>query len=256
MSSVSLEMQEQRILFGSAEVQLNCSIALAPKMTAMVHGACIGAGIELATFCKIIAKEDAFFQLPEIGLGLLPGAGGTASLPRRIGRYDTALLAITGKTIYSDEALELGLMTKLDPINSVFSPVFSYYPAKQLAGLVVWELCPKLNFLGNLELLIRSLTSWKSASETWLWFQDDDCRHAFPCSSAIPITAVPASWVMRTSHLSGERFSPPRTITSSTRPREIGSHPHLENQLWLGTTHLNPPLIKACIFSDTCSPRT
>ena len=87
---------------------------LAPKMTAMVHGACIGAGIELAAFCKkIIAKEDAFFQLPEIGLGLLPGAGGTASLPRRIGRYDTALLAITGKTINSDEALELGLIDEI-----------------------------------------------------------------------------------------------------------------------------------------------
>tara|TARA_B100000242_G_scaffold254055_2_gene196633 strand:- start:796 stop:1056 length:261 start_codon:yes stop_codon:yes gene_type:complete len=83
-------------------------------MTAKVHGACIGAGIELAAFCKkIIAKEDAFFQLPEIGLGLLPGAGGTASLPRRIGRYDTALLAITGKTIYSDEALELGLIDEI-----------------------------------------------------------------------------------------------------------------------------------------------
>ena len=83
-------------------------------MTAMVHGACIGAGIELAAFCKkIIAKEDAFFQLPEIGLGLLPGAGGTASLPRRIGRYDTALLAITGKTINSDEALELGLIDEI-----------------------------------------------------------------------------------------------------------------------------------------------
>ena len=83
-------------------------------MTAKVQGACIGAGIELAAFSKIIAKEDAFFQLPEIGLGLLPGAGGTASLPRRIGRYDTALLAITGKTINCDEALELGLIDEVD----------------------------------------------------------------------------------------------------------------------------------------------
>ena len=83
-------------------------------MTAKVHGACIGAGIELAAFCKkIIAEEDAFFQLPEIGFGLLPGAGGTASLPRRIGRYDTALLAITGKTISSDEALKLGLIDEI-----------------------------------------------------------------------------------------------------------------------------------------------
>ena len=88
--------------------------SLAPKMTAEVHGACIGAGIELTAFCKkIISTEDAFFQLPEIGFGLIPGSGGTASLTRRIGRYDTALLALTGRTISADKALDLGLVDEI-----------------------------------------------------------------------------------------------------------------------------------------------
>jgi len=70
--------------------------AMTGRLRAEVHGACIGAGIELAAFAHhVIATPDAFFQLPEVGMGLIPGAGGTASLPRRIGRQRTAYLALT-----------------------------------------------------------------------------------------------------------------------------------------------------------------
>src|SRR5690606_38042624 len=62
----------------------------APRMRAEVHGAGVGAGIELAAFAdRVVARRDAFFALPELELGLLPGAGGTVSLPRRIGRQRT-----------------------------------------------------------------------------------------------------------------------------------------------------------------------
>lgn len=76
-----------------------------------VHGACIGAGIELPAFSRrLTASPDAFFQLPELRFGLIPGAGGCVSLPRRIGRQRTALLVLTGRRLPAAEALRWGLV--------------------------------------------------------------------------------------------------------------------------------------------------
>ena len=79
-----------------------------------VHGACIGAGVELPAFtARVIAFEDAYFQLPEIALGLVPGAGGTVSLPARIGRQRTAWLGLSGQRIDAQTALDWGLVDEL-----------------------------------------------------------------------------------------------------------------------------------------------
>ncbi len=60
------------------------------RTTARVHGACIGAGIEVpAAAGRLVARADSWFRLPELDMGLIPGAGGTATLPRRIGRHRT-----------------------------------------------------------------------------------------------------------------------------------------------------------------------
>ena len=81
------------------------------RVTVQVHGACIGAGIELPAFAgRIEARRDAFFQLPEVGMGLIPGAGGTVSIPRRIGRRRMATFAITGERVDASTALEWGLV--------------------------------------------------------------------------------------------------------------------------------------------------
>jgi enoyl-CoA hydratase len=76
-----------------------------------VHGACIGSGIEFPAFARrVIAAPDAFFQLPELGFGLIPGAGGCVSIPRRIGRQRTASLVLSGETIDARQALAWGLV--------------------------------------------------------------------------------------------------------------------------------------------------
>ena len=76
-----------------------------------MHGACIGAGVELPAFAaRVVAAPDAFFALPEVAMGLVPGAGGTVSLPRRIGRRRTAYLALTGARLDSRRALDWGLV--------------------------------------------------------------------------------------------------------------------------------------------------
>jgi enoyl-CoA hydratase len=90
--------------------------------TSHLHGACIGAGIELPAFTKhISAHPGAIFQLPEVAMGLIPGAGGTVSVLRRIGRQRTALLAISDRRIDAPTALKWGLIDEVisDPIASL-----------------------------------------------------------------------------------------------------------------------------------------
>ena len=89
-------------------------VDLRERVCCEVQGACVGAGAELPAFAgKVVAHEDAFFQLPEVRLGLVPGAGGTASLPRRIGRQRTAWLALSGRRIDAPTAQAWGLVDEL-----------------------------------------------------------------------------------------------------------------------------------------------
>lgn len=87
---------------------------LASRVEVYVHGACVGAGVELPAFAgRVIAEPDATFALPEVQMGLIPGAGGTASIPRRIGRHRAGWLALTGKPIDAGVALDWGLVDEV-----------------------------------------------------------------------------------------------------------------------------------------------
>jgi enoyl-CoA hydratase/carnithine racemase len=78
---------------------------------AEVHGQVLGSGLEMAAFCgRVLCQPDAVFGLPELSLGLIPGAGGTVSVTRRIGRWRTAYLVLSGQTIDADIALAWGLV--------------------------------------------------------------------------------------------------------------------------------------------------
>jgi enoyl-CoA hydratase/carnithine racemase len=90
--------------------------AAADRFVVGLHGACLGAGVELPAFAgHVVAADDARVGLPELGLGLVPGAGGTVSLPARIGRHRTfELLALDG-TISASAAREWGLVDELVP---------------------------------------------------------------------------------------------------------------------------------------------
>ena len=88
---------------------------LGERASARVHGACIGAGIEIpAAAARVIASPDAWFRLPEVGMGLVPGAGGTASIPRRIGRQRTCFMALSGRAIDASTALAWGLVDAVE----------------------------------------------------------------------------------------------------------------------------------------------
>ena len=81
------------------------------RCTFYLHGSCIGAGIELPAFAaNLVATPDTTFRLPEVSMGLIPGAGGCVSIPRRIGRQRTAHMAILGETVNARQALDWGLI--------------------------------------------------------------------------------------------------------------------------------------------------
>jgi hypothetical protein len=87
---------------------------LAPRLRAELKGACIGAGVELPAWAgTVVAHENAFFELPELSMGLVPGAGGTVSLPRRIGRERTGWLALSGTRIDAGTAQRWGLVDQV-----------------------------------------------------------------------------------------------------------------------------------------------
>jgi len=87
---------------------------LADRLEVRVHGACVGGGIEIPAFAgRVVATEDAWFRLPEVEMGLIPGAGGTASIPRRIGPWRAVHLFVTGARLDARTALEWGLVDAL-----------------------------------------------------------------------------------------------------------------------------------------------
>jgi hypothetical protein len=84
------------------------------RATVRLHGACIGAGVEIPAFAgRLVAEPSAYFSLPEVAMGLIPGAGGTVSIPRRIGRWRAAWLALSGARIDAATAAEWGLVDEV-----------------------------------------------------------------------------------------------------------------------------------------------
>ncbi|QTN18358.1 enoyl-CoA hydratase/isomerase family protein [Brevundimonas sp. AJA228-03] len=83
-------------------------------VVAAIHGFCLGGGVEIALACDIrIAAPNAVFGLPETGLGLIPGGGGTQRLPRIVGLGRALDLLLTGDRIDATEALRIGLVSRL-----------------------------------------------------------------------------------------------------------------------------------------------
>ncbi|MFB1296358.1 enoyl-CoA hydratase/isomerase family protein [Mycobacterium sp. pW049] len=81
---------------------------------AEIHGQVQGSGLEMAAYCGwVTCHPDAVLGLPELALGLIPGAGGTVSITRRIGRWRTAYLVLSGRSIDAATALRWGLVDEI-----------------------------------------------------------------------------------------------------------------------------------------------
>jgi enoyl-CoA hydratase len=83
---------------------------------AALHGYVLGSGIEMALCCDIrLASEDAQFGLPEPGLGIIPAAGGSQTLPRTIGRAAALEMLMSGRWLTAEEAHRLKLVNRVVP---------------------------------------------------------------------------------------------------------------------------------------------
>ncbi|AGB20609.1 enoyl-CoA hydratase/carnithine racemase [Mycobacterium sp. JS623] len=100
-----------RTRYSPALVLDEITARLGRNCRAEVHGQVLGSGLEMAAYCGWVrAHPDAALGLPELSLGLIPGAGGTVSITRRIGRWRTAYLVLSGRTIDTAAALRWGLI--------------------------------------------------------------------------------------------------------------------------------------------------
>jgi enoyl-CoA hydratase len=89
---------------------------------AAVNGYALGGGCELALACDIrIASENAVFALPEVGLGIMPGFGGTQRLPRLVGPARAKELVFTGRRCKAAEALAIGLVNAIHPLEDLIT---------------------------------------------------------------------------------------------------------------------------------------
>ncbi|WP_181696098.1 enoyl-CoA hydratase/isomerase family protein [Nocardia sp. GTS18] len=87
---------------------------LADRLVVHTHGACIGAGAELAAFAgTVTATARTYFRFPEVRMGLVPGAGGTVGVPRRIGRWRAAWLMLSEQRLDARTALRWGLVDRI-----------------------------------------------------------------------------------------------------------------------------------------------
>ncbi len=104
---------------GPGAIAARALAALPIPTIASIDGGATGAGVELALACDIrIASPRATFGFPYLAQGRIPAAGGTQRLPRIVGRARALELILTGRTMDADEALRIGLVSKLsdDPL--------------------------------------------------------------------------------------------------------------------------------------------
>jgi enoyl-CoA hydratase/carnithine racemase len=94
-------------------------IGASPKVfVAALNGAALGGGLELALACDLrVAAEHAEVGLPEVGLGIIPGGGATARLPRAIGAARAKELILTARRLGAAEALAWGLVSRVAPLS-------------------------------------------------------------------------------------------------------------------------------------------
>jgi len=93
---------------------------------AAINGFALGGGCELAMACDIrIASDTAKFGQPEVSLGLIPGYAGTVRLPRYVGLSNALYLLMTGDIIDANEALRIGLVQKVVPVDNFMKEVMA-----------------------------------------------------------------------------------------------------------------------------------
>ncbi len=109
-------------------------LGITKPLIAAVQGFCLGSGLEIALGCDLrIASPDARFGLPETGLGMIPAAGGTQTMPRAVGRSRAMEALLTGRIMDAEEARGIGLINRVTSHEALFEEAARQ--ARELASL-------------------------------------------------------------------------------------------------------------------------
>ncbi|AKE23730.1 MULTISPECIES: enoyl-CoA hydratase [Bacillus] len=128
-----IKLKEDQVLESVSLIQRTAALldALPQPVIAAINGSALGGGLELALACDLrIATESAVLGLPETGLAIIPGAGGTQRLPRLIGRGKAKEFIYTGRRVTAHEAKEIGL------VEHVTAPCDLMPKAEELAAAI------------------------------------------------------------------------------------------------------------------------
>lgn len=145
---------------------------------AACNGLTYGGGFELALACDIIiASSNATFALPEVRVGICPGGGGTARLPRMIPYKWAAQLLFTGKPITAEEAFRIGLVNKVVPLDELMDE------AKKMAREICEASpnavrCAKELMLRGLGMSLEEALKMEDDFQTYI-LNTDDCKEGF-----------------------------------------------------------------------------
>ena len=143
-------------------------LSMPQPLIAALHGYVLGSGMEIALFCDLrIAAPDVVFGLPEVGLGILPGAGATQTLPRIAGLPGALDMLLTGRRLNGEEALAMGLVNQIVPRETLL----------QAAGALAYKIasCDPAAVRNAKQALIQGLDlsleqgldlEWRLASQT------------------------------------------------------------------------------------------
>jgi len=152
--------------------------ALDVPVIAAVDGAAVGGGLEILLCCDIVvATATARFGLPEVKLGLIPGAGGTQRLARRCGRMFAAELMLTGRLVVSAEARAAGLITEvtqdsaLPRAREIAARIAGFAPGAVTSGKRALSGGAELSLREGLALERELFVTLMSASETAVGLQ-------------------------------------------------------------------------------------
>lgn len=132
-------------------------------VVAVLHGAVVGGGLELAASAHVrVAEKGAFYGLPEGQRGLFVGGGGSARIPRLVGAARMADMMLTGRVLDADEGLRLGLATYLEEPGAGLAKAFELATRisanAELSNFAVMHALPRIAELPQAEgLFVESL---------------------------------------------------------------------------------------------------